>query len=75
MHLILQAGRAEGPSDHVRGLAGHLLHSMPYTCQTGMCVMTNIHASFLLFQEEKEWMCVSVAHVHYLVILKQNNLD
>lgn len=53
MHFILQAGRAEGPSDHVRRLAGHLLHCMPYTCKTGMCLMADVHASFPLFQEQK----------------------
>lgn len=60
MHFILQAGRAEGPSDHVRRLAGHLLHCMPYTCETGMCLMADVHASFLLFQEQKWWMFMFV---------------
>ncbi len=32
-----QAGGAEGSSDHVRGLAGHLLHRLPHTGQTGVC--------------------------------------
>lgn len=41
MCMHLQAGSAEGPSDHVRGLARHLLHRVPHTGQTGMCVLSD----------------------------------
>lgn len=79
MHVILQAGRAEGPSDHVRGLAGHLLHCMPHTCQTGMCVLTSVYTACLFCHFKKEWgvcVCVCVRANHsFCSFLKQVTLN
>lgn len=51
--VIPQAWRAKGPSDHVRSLAGYLLHCMSHTCQTGMCVLNIYYAVLLSYQEGK----------------------
>lgn len=48
--VIPQAWCAKGPSDHVRSLAGHLLHCMPHTCETGMCVLNIDYAVVLSYQ-------------------------
>lgn len=48
--MFEQAWCAEGPSDHVRSLAGHLLRRLSDSCETGTCVMTHLEVSRTVFR-------------------------